>query len=120
MQQPKNITIVYEEDSKSISHLVKSKLMFEGFEVKHFADGLGVVEEVVKIKPTAVLLDNDMPNKNGLTIVEKLKNIPIIFLTARHDEKIVVKCLELGVADYIIKDCLAISEIITRIKKFLK
>jgi len=126
MQKTHKITIVYAEDSKSISHIVKSRLIFEGYDVIHFADGRGVVEEVLKTKPTFVLLDNDMPVKNGLTIAEELKNmpetkdIPIIFLTTRHDQYSVVKCLELGIADYIIKDSLAISEIITRIQKLLK
>jgi two-component system, OmpR family, phosphate regulon response regulator PhoB len=122
----KKTTIVYAEDSKAISQLVKAHLKAEGFEVFHFDNGGGVVDAVFNLQPTVVLLDNDMPVKNGLSILEELKSkpetkeIPVIFFTTRQDQKSVVRCLELGVSDYIIKGPLSVSEIIPRIKKYIK
>ena len=50
--------------------------MSEGFDVIHIPDDNGVVEEVIKLKPSLVLLDNDMPVKNGLTLASEIRNIP--------------------------------------------
>ncbi len=125
MNNVKNIEIVYAEDSKSISHLVKSKLILEGYEVHHFENGMGVFEAVLDIKPAVVILDYNMPVKNGMAVLEELKknqdtqNIPVILFTTKQDQVTVVRCLELGVTDYIIKDSLAISNLIPRIKKYI-
>jgi len=126
MASLKTIQIVYAEDSKSISHLVKSKLISEGYEVFHFENGNGVVEAAQEIKPTVVILDYNMPVKNGFAVLEELKklpetkDIPVILFTTRQDNITVMKCLELGVTDYIVKDTLAISNLIPRIKKYIK
>ena len=126
MTSNKTVQIVYAEDSKSISHLVKSKLIVEGYEVFHFENGNGVVEAVQQIKPTVVILDHNMPVKNGMAVLEELKSlpatkdIPVILFTTKQDQPTVLKCLQLGVTDYIIKDSLAISNLIPRIKKYIK
>jgi len=122
--QTKKVTIVYAEDSKPIAQVVTSKLKTEGYDVLLFENGQGVVEAVIQNKPTIVILDNEMPVKDGMTILQELKaneevkNIPVIFLTNYHDQESVVKCLELGVSDYIVKDPLTLSEIVYRIKKW--
>lgn len=121
----KKVNIVYAEDSKSISTVVKARLAAEGFEVHHFDNGGEVLNAVLKLKPTIIILDNDMPVKDGYTVLQEIKkipeieNIPIIFLTNRKDPKSVINCLQLGVSDYIIKDPVAIHEIITRIRKYI-
>jgi len=68
-------TIIYAEDSKSISTIVKHRLISEGYNVIHFATGEKVVEEALKILPDIILLDNDMPVKDGLSILKELKAI---------------------------------------------
>jgi PleD family two-component response regulator len=67
-----------------------------------------------------------MPVKNGLTILKELKaipevkDIPVIFLTTINERNTVLKCLELGASDYIVKDAMAINEILARISIRLK
>ena len=108
-QSPKKSTIIYAEDSKSISTIVKHRLISEGYNVIHFATGEKIVEEAIKILPDIILLDNDMPVKDGLSILKELKaipevkDIPVIFLTTINERKTVLKCLELGASDYIVK-----------------
>jgi two-component system phosphate regulon response regulator PhoB len=122
----KKISIVYAEDSKSVAKVVMTKLKTEGYDIFYFENGQGVVEAVIKNRPSVVILDNEMPVKDGMSILRELKvhpevkNIPVIFLTTFHDQQSVIKCLELGVADYIVKDPLALSEIVPRIKKWLR
>lgn len=126
MQTEKKVTIVYAEDNKPIAQVVTTKLKTEGYEVFHFETGEGVYEAVLQSKPTLVILDNDMPIKDGMSILKELKtnpdvkDIPVVFLTNVHDQQSVVKCLELGVSDYIVKDPLTISEIVRRIKRWTK
>ena len=126
MLSTKKTTIIYAEDSKSISHLVKSKLISEGYEVTHFENGVGVVEAVKSSMPTLVILDKEMPLKDGMAVLEELKqipetkDIPVIMFTTKKEQETVLRCIQLGVTDYIIKDSLAISNLLPRIRKYIK
>ncbi len=64
------IKIVYAEDSKYISHVVKKNLENAGYEVIHLENGLNVLEIVKELKPALVLLDNMMPMKDGFTVLK--------------------------------------------------
>lgn len=69
-----------------------------------------------------VLLDVSLPNGNGFDIckyIKQKKNIPVIFLTAKDEEKDVVMGFELGADDYIIKP-FRNRELISRIKNVLR
>jgi PleD family two-component response regulator len=122
----KKYKVVYAEDSKSISSSVRFVLLNAGFDVTHFENGANVVQEVQRIKPDIILLDNDMPVKDGFTILKELKSlddikhIPVIFFTTINDKLKVVERLAQGAADFIVKDSRAISELVPRIKKHLK
>ena len=71
-----------------------------------------------------VLLDIMMPDIDGFKVFEKmnktplLKDIPVIFLTAKTDPASIAKALGMGAADYIIKPINAI-ELISRVKSFI-
>lgn len=69
-----------------------------------------------------VLLDVSLPDGNGFDIckyIKQKKNIPVIFLTAKDEEKDVVMGFELGADDYIIKP-FRNRELISRIKNVLR
>ncbi|OQY00096.1 MAG: hypothetical protein B6I20_09180 [Bacteroidetes bacterium 4572_117] len=67
------------------------------------------VSKVKEVIPDLVLLDIDMPIINGFEICEalkkdsKIKNIPIIFVSAKNDKKDIVKGFSIGAVDYVIK-----------------
>ena len=68
-----------------------------------------------------ILLDITLPDGNGFDLYKqeiKLKKIPTIFLTAKDDEDTIVRGLELGADDYIIKP-FRVREVIARINKIL-
>lgn len=72
--------------------------------------------------PDLVLLDITLPDGNGFEIcryIKENKNIPIIFLTAKDEEKDVVQGLDMGAEDYIIKP-FRNRELISRIKNVLR
>lgn len=75
------------------------------------------------IEADLVILDITLPDSNGFEICKYIKenksNIPIIFLTAKDEEKDVVKGLDMGAEDYIIKP-FRNRELISRIKNVLR
>ena len=121
-QRPK--TIVFAEDDRDVARLVKFKLEREGFKVIYFPDGEGVTEAIVEILPNIVILDIMMPVQDGLSILREIKSnpktthIPVIMLSAKGQEKDVVKGLETGASDYITKP-FAPAELMARIKRIV-
>lgn len=76
-------------------------------------------------KPNLILLDIMMPGMSGFDVAELLKqkpetaNIPIIFLTAKHDNESIVKGFEIGAVDFVSKPFQK-EELVARIKNTLQ
>lgn len=89
--------------------LLQVLLNKEGFNVITANDGQAAISIIGKEKPDLILLDVNMPNKNGYEVVKEMKKcsqyreIPVIFLTAMNDTDNIVKGFEVGGSDYIIK-----------------
>jgi len=117
--------IVIAEDEQHIARLVMFKLEREGFEVIWAKDGGEAVSCVREQQPDLVLLDIMMPVMDGYDVLktlkgdEKLKDIPVIMLTAKGQEQDVLKGFDLGTEDYIVKPFRP-AELAARIKKVLK
>ena len=117
--------IVLAEDEPQIARLIQFKLQKEGFEITWKDNGADALESVKEIKPDLVLLDVMMPVMDGYQVLKKikedenLKQIPVIMLTAKGQERDVVKGFDLGSEDYIVKPFRP-AELVSRIKKILK
>lgn len=115
--------IFYVEDDENLSFVTKDNLELEGFDVEHFADGKSAWKNFLKEKYDLCLLDVMMPELDGFSLAEKIREvnhqIPIIFLTAKnmHDDKIAG--LKIGGDDYITKP-FSIEELVLRLRVFLK
>ena len=78
-----------------------------------------------KIMPDLILLDVDMPVMDGFEAIkllkadERLKSIPVIFLTGKHDEEYEIKGFELGAIDFITKP-FSTPVLLKRIANFLE
>lgn len=118
-------TILVVDDEQDLLDLIEYNLKKEGFDVLKAEDGEEGIEVARKEKPSLVLLDIMMPKMDGLEVVEvmrddkDLKRIPIIFLTARGDEKTEVEGLNKGGDDYITKP-ISTTKLISRIKAVLR
>lgn len=118
-------TILVVDDEQDLLDLIEYNLKKEGFDVLKAEDGLEGIEVAREHNPDLVLLDIMMPKMDGLEVVErmredkKLKHIPIIFLTARGDEKTEVEGLDKGGDDYITKP-ISTTKLISRIKAVLR
>jgi CheY-like chemotaxis protein len=104
---PNRILIV--DDHPSFRATVKVMLLADGFEVVgEAADGRTALEAVERLKPDLVLLDVQLPDMDGFTVVNELRRRdsyrPKIVLTSSHDESdfgpIVARC---GVAAFVPK-----------------
>ncbi|MBF0436103.1 MAG: hybrid sensor histidine kinase/response regulator [Magnetococcales bacterium] len=88
-------------------------------------DGLNALELVMSEKPDLILLDIMMPGMDGYEVCRKLKvnrqvkDIPIIFITAKDDVEDEAKGLELGAVDYITKP-FSIPIVLARVKTHLR
>ncbi len=116
-------TILIIEDDKSIQAGLKDNLEIENFKVIAEADGLKGYERAVKDKPDLILLDLNLPMKNGFEVCRDLRtnniNTPVIMLSARIEEADKVLGLELGADDYVTKP-FSIRELISRIRAILR
>lgn len=118
-------TILVVDDEQDLLDLIEYNLKKEGFHVLKAEDGKEGIEVAREHNPSLVLLDIMMPKMDGLEVVEQMRNddelkhIPIIFLTARGDEKTEVEGLNKGGDDYIAKP-ISTTKLISRIKAVLR
>ncbi len=118
-------TILVVDDEKDLLDLIEYNLKKEGFNVLKAENGEKGIEVAKENKPDLVLLDIMMPKMDGLEAVEimrkddALKRIPIIFLTARSDEKTEIEGLNKGGDDYITKP-ISTTKLVSRIKAVMR
>lgn len=113
----KNIVII--EDESTIAELLSLHLADIGCRSVHFENGEAGLDYVLKHEPDVLVLDLNLPGKNGLEICREIRErnmtFPIIMLTARTEEQDKVQGLELGADDYITKP-FSIREFLARVK----
>lgn len=110
------------EDEENIASFVKMELVYEGYEVDNSYDGKEGLEKALNGKYDLIILDLMIPNLNGLEVcrrVRKVKNIPIIMLTARDSVMDKVSGFQMGADDYVVKP-FAIEELLARIEALLR
>ena len=112
-------TILLVEDSESIIMGLKYSLEQEGFKV---ITSKTIKEAKEYNEYDLILLDITLPDGNGFDFfkeVKKKEDVPVIFLTALDEEINIVKGLDLGAEDYIVKP-FRVKELISRIKVALR
>ena len=115
--------IFYVEDELFLGKIVRESLESRGFEVVMESDGAKATEIFKKEKPDICILDVMLPNKDGFTIADEIRetneDVPIIFLTAKTQTEDVVKGFSLGGNDYIRKP-FSMEELIVRVQNALR
>jgi two-component system, OmpR family, phosphate regulon response regulator PhoB len=117
--------ILVVEDDKHISKLVKFNLEKADYECTVAATGEKALEVLNDRPADLIILDIMLPGMDGFGICraikekDKLKNIPIIMLTAKGEEVDRIVGLELGADDYIVKP-FSPRELVLRVKAILK
>lgn len=101
-----NETILIIEDDPAARALVADTLKQERFNVLQAPDGQAGLREMYENHPDLIILDINMPTMDGWTVCQRIRevsNIPIIMLTAQSSPEEIIKGLELGADDYVIK-----------------
>jgi DNA-binding response OmpR family regulator len=110
------------DDEQAARDMVGDYLKMHGFEVTLCDGGASLRQSMTSARPDLVVLDLNMPEEDGLSIVRDIKsksNIPIIMLTATASPIDRVVGLELGADDYIPKPC-ELRELVARIRSVLR
>jgi DNA-binding response OmpR family regulator len=115
--------ILYVEDELFLGKIVRESLESRGYEVIMESDGAKVLAVFKKAEPAICVLDVMLPNKDGFTIADEIRelneDVPIIFLTAKTQTEDVVKGFSLGGNDYIRKP-FSMEELIVRIQNLVR
>lgn len=115
-------TILLCDDDPLLVDLVEYRLAARGYEVTVARDGGEAVERLEEAVPDAVVLDAMMPVIDGYEILRRLREneatarVPVIMLTARKQESDVLRALELGASDYMVKPFIP-EELVARLAR---
>jgi DNA-binding response OmpR family regulator len=113
------------DDDSTMRELVKTTLQRAGLECRLAADGDKALEIVRSWQPDLALVDIEMPGKNGFEVLASLRgdlttfDIPVILLTACQQDKEVIRGVQLGANDYVVKP-FDPAALLVRIRKLLK
>ncbi len=115
-------TILIIDDDADLAKIVQINLEREGYKTVVASSGVEGLQKAYSSQPDLVILDIMMPGMDGWTTCRRLREIssvPIVMLTARGMESDIVKGLELGADDYIVKPFGA-KELLARIHALLR
>ncbi len=101
-----NILVV--DDSRTIRNILKKTLQQLGYsDVVEAEDGVQGLAKFNEKVPDLVLIDWNMPNMNGITLVGKIretnKTVPLIMCTTEAEKTRVIEAVKAGVNNYVVK-----------------
>jgi two-component system KDP operon response regulator KdpE len=103
--------LVVEDDLAIRSALIRS-LSERGHAVSSAADAMSGLREAVEGQPDLVVLDLGLPDLDGTEMLRMLRavsSVPVIVATARDDDESVVRALDAGADDYVVKPFTAVT-----------
>ncbi len=121
----RGIALVVEDDDQ-IAYLLRFILEREGFKVEVASDGRVAQNLIINAPPPAlVLLDVMLPYLDGYQLLAAIRakegweTVPVLMLTAKSQEKDIVRALDSGAADYMVKPFKP-DELCSRVRRLVK
>lgn len=105
-----SIKVMIADDHVLMREGVRQLLEYDGTikVISEAADGVECLKNLETVRPDILLLDINMPNKNGLEVLEEIKSsntdIKILILTVHNEIEYLLKAVDIGVDGYILKD----------------
>ena len=105
-----NIKVMLVDDHVLIREGIRQLLEFDGIieVIDEANDGDECLEKLNRIKPDVLLLDINMPKKNGIEVLEEIKekglDIKVLILTVHNEVEYLLRAVDIGVEGYILKD----------------
>ena len=119
------LRVLIVEDEDTLIELLEYNFKKEGYTVETATDGESALDKILFKSPDLIILDWMLPKLSGIELcrqirnTKQIKNIPVIMLTARGEERDRLKGLEMGADDYVTKP-FSINELLARAKTVLK
>ncbi|TVR20513.1 MAG: response regulator [Anaerolineaceae bacterium] len=116
--------ILVAEDERDIRDLIHFTLTFAGHDVTTVANGAEAVAKAQEIQPDLIMMDVRMPQLTGyeacqqIKQIDALKDVPVVFLTAKGQDEEISMGLESGATAYILKP-FAPDELSQRVNEIL-
>jgi DNA-binding response OmpR family regulator len=118
---PSEVLLV--EDDETIGRSLAQALASQGYSVTLAVDGASARTEFTKRVPDLVLLDLGLPDVDGVELCREfgtaVPSLPILVLTARHEEADIVVSLDAGAVDYVTKP-FRLAELLARVRAHLR
>lgn len=99
-------TVYIVEDDARIRGALATALGSRGHVVHTSATGLAALGEILELGPDVVVLDLGLPDIDGADLLRMLRGVskvPVVIATARDDEREIVRLLDAGADDYVVK-----------------
>ena len=116
------VQLLLVEDDIAIRDALARALLERGHVVTSTPVAMAALQQVIKAPPDAVLLDLGLPDIGGqeaLRMIRSVSTVPVLVITARDDETEIVRALDAGADDYVIKPFGA-NQIEARIRAVLR
>lgn len=111
------------DDEPSLTDLLSMALRYEGWSVRAEGAGVAAVRAAREWRPHAVVLDVMLPDLDGLTVLNRLREespeLPVLFLTARDAVEDRITGLTAGGDDYVTKP-FSLEEVVARLRALLR
>ena len=117
-----SLRVLVVEDDREIRTLVQSALAVEGFEVQTAVTLSEATALVQHSPPDLIVLDLGLPDGEGLQLVREVRrqsSVPIIVVSARHQEEQKIVLLDAGADDYLTKP-FSVAELLARMRVALR
>ncbi|MFV0552571.1 MAG: response regulator transcription factor [Anaerorhabdus sp.] len=114
--------ILVVDDEAKIREMIRKYAQYEGYQVSEAEDGLVAVEKCANENFDLIVMDVMMPNLDGFSAckeIKKMKDIPVILLTALGEEYDKIHGFDLGIDDYVVKP-FSPKELMMRVQAVLK
>ena len=118
----KALTVLVVDDEPPIRRFLRTSLVASGYRIVEADDAAGALRSLAAEKPDLVILDLGLPDRSGLELIGEIRKtspLPILVLSARHDERSKVAALDLGADDYIGKP-FGMAELMARLRAALR
>jgi two-component system, OmpR family, KDP operon response regulator KdpE len=116
--------ILVADDDPVAARFLATLLGDKGYEVLVASDGEHAVEIASTLRPDLIVSDLVMPYRDGFAVIEAIRNqdslacVPIVVVSMKDREEDIVRGLEIGADDYVVKPFNA-RELLVRVRKLL-
>jgi two-component system KDP operon response regulator KdpE len=115
-------SVLLVEDDQPIREALARGLAARGHAVRTSAAGLEAIAQIVEVAPDVVVLDLGLPDIDGADVLRMLRGVsavPVVIATARSDETEVVRLLDAGADDYLVKP-FSVDQLDARLRAVLR